>query len=77
METCYKMMTSDVAKDLNLKSSRFDIEPEITAKIIRQGYNIIEIPADYNARSFEEGKKITWKDGISAVYTLFRYRFFD
>ncbi len=77
METCYKMMTRDVVKGLNLKSNRFDIEPEITAKIIKKGYRIIEIPINYSCRKFEEGKKIIWKDGIIAVYTLFKYRFFN
>lgn len=77
METCYKMMTRRVAKSLNLKSSKFDIEPEITAKIIKQGNDIIEIPINYRGRSFKEGKKINWKDGIVAICILFKYRFFD
>ncbi len=77
METCYKMITKDLAKSLNLRANRFDIEPEITAKIIKKGHKIIEIPINYNARSFLEGKKIRWKDGITAIFTLFKYRFFD
>lgn len=77
METGYKMMTKEVAKSLNLKSNRFDIEPEITAKLIKMKNKIIEVPIDYHCRSFEEGKKITWRDGIVALYTLFKYRFFD
>jgi glycosyltransferase involved in cell wall biosynthesis len=77
METCYKMMTRDVAKSINLKSNRFDIEPEITVKILKKKHKILEIPIDYNCRTFEEGKKITWKDGIVAILTLFKYRFFD
>jgi len=77
METCYKMMSREVAKNLKLKSNGFNIEPEITAKIIKRGYKIIEIPINYNCRTFEEGKKITWRDGIVAVYCLFKYRFFN
>src|SRR3989344_6382540 len=77
METCYKMMTKDVIKSLNLKAKKFDFEPEVTAKIIRKGYKIIEIPIIYNCRSFKEGKKITWKDGIKALYILLKYRFFN
>ena len=77
MEACYKMFTKDVAKNLKLKSNKFDIEPEITAKIIKQGNKIIEIPINYDGRSFKEGKKITWKDGIIAIFTLLKYRFFN
>jgi len=75
METCYKMMTKDVINSLKLKARRFDFEPEITAKIIKKGYKIIELPIVYNCRSFQEGKKITWKDGIKALYYLLKYRF--
>lgn len=77
METCYKMMTRDVLRSFNLKSNKFDIEPEITAKILKKKYKIIEIPINYKSRGFEQGKKITWKDGIVAIYTLFKYRFFN
>ena len=77
METCYKMMVKDVIKNLNLKANRFDFEPEITAKIIKKGYKIIEMPIFYDSRSFKEGKKITWKDGIKALYYLLKYRFTD
>lgn len=77
METCYKMMTRDVARSLDLKSNTFDIEPEITAKILKKQHAIIEIPINYKCRTFEEGKKITWKDGILAIYTLFKYRFLN
>ncbi len=75
METCYKMMAKEVINSLKLKAKRFDFEPEITAKIIRKGYKIIEIPIIYNCRSFKEGKKITWIDGIKALYYLIKYRF--
>lgn len=77
METCYKIMKKEVVKILKLKSNRFDIEPEITAKIIKNKFRIIELPITYNCRTFEEGKKITWKDGIIAIYTLFKYKFFN
>lgn len=77
METCYKMMTKEVISSIKLKSNKFDIEPEITAKLLKKGYKIAEIPIDYNCRTFEEGKKITWKDGISAINTLIKYRFSD
>jgi glycosyltransferase involved in cell wall biosynthesis len=77
METCYKMMTKEVANSLKLKAKRFDFEPEITAKIIKKGYKIIEMPIIYNCRSFKEGKKITWKDGIKALYYLLKYRFIN
>lgn len=77
METCYKMISSDVIKALNLKSNRFGIEPEITAKILKKGYKITEVPIRYKTRSFAQGKKITWKDGIKAFYLLIKYRFID
>jgi len=77
METCYKMMKKEVIKSVNLKSNSFDIEPEITAKIIKKGYRIIEIPINYKSRSFLEGKKIHWNDGVIAMITLLKYRFFD
>jgi glycosyltransferase involved in cell wall biosynthesis len=76
METCYKAFRSDVLKKINLTANRFDFEPEITAKILRQGYSIVEVPVKYSPRPFSEGKKITWKDGIKALYCLIKYRFF-
>jgi len=75
METCYKMVTSEIIKDLNLVSNGFDIEPEITSKILRKGYRILEVPISYKSRSIEEGKKINWKDGLKAIYVLFYWRF--
>ncbi len=77
METGYKTMTKEVVNSLNLKSKRFDFEPEVTAKIIKKGYKIVEIPIVYDSRSFKEGKKITVKDGFIALYYLLKYRFFD
>ncbi len=77
METCYKMFKSDVIKSLNLKSDGFDIEPEITAKILKKGIKIHEVPIGYNPRRIEEGKKINWKDGLKAIWVLISLRFSD
>ena len=77
METCYKVFKKEVLKDIKLKAKRFDFEPEITAKIIKKGYKIYEVPITYRSRLFDEGKKITWKDGIKALYYLIKYRFTD
>jgi glycosyltransferase involved in cell wall biosynthesis len=74
METGYKMLRSDLWRRLNLKGSRFDIEPDITARILRLGYRIHEVPIRYHARSREEGKKLTWHDGLKALATLSRLR---
>jgi hypothetical protein len=75
METCYKMMRTEIFKKLNIESNRFEIEAEITAKLLKKGYNIIEVPVSYKGRSYHEGKKITWIDGITTVIALFKYRF--
>jgi len=77
METCYKVFKSEVIKDMKLRSRRFDFEPEITAKILKRGYKIHEIPIKFNPRSFKEGKKITWKDGLKHMFYLIKYRFVD
>lgn len=77
METCYKVFTRDVLGRLRLKAKRFDFEPEITAKIIKAGYRIQEVPIRYYPRSYDQGKKITWKDGVKALYYLIKYRFSD
>ncbi len=74
METCYKLIKTDIFKSLNLESRRFEVEPEITAKLLRKGYNIAEIPIFYKGRTYHEGKKITWKDGIVTVWVLFKLR---
>jgi glycosyltransferase involved in cell wall biosynthesis len=74
METCYKVFTAPVARTLKLKSDRWGVDPEITAKILRQGYRIYEIPISYNGREFWEGKKISWRDGLVVMKTLLRYR---
>lgn len=77
METCYKVFRADVVRDIPLRSRRFDFEPEITAKVLKRGHRIYEVPISYNGREWSEGKKITWKDGVIALWTLFRYRFTD
>lgn len=77
METCYKAFRGDVIRGLVLRSDRFDFEPEVTAKVLKKGYRLFEVPISYNGRSYEEGKKITWRDGLIALYCLIWYRFFD
>ena len=77
METGYKVFRREVLDGIRLRSNRFEIEPEITVKLTRQGYRIHEIPISYNSRSYREGKKITWVDGLKALWALFRYRFFS
>ncbi|NLE50660.1 MAG: glycosyltransferase family 2 protein [Chloroflexi bacterium] len=75
METCYKVFRAEIVRDIPLRSKRFDFEPEITAKVLKRGHRIYEVPISYNGREWDEGKKITWKDGVIAMWTLFRYRF--
>jgi glycosyltransferase involved in cell wall biosynthesis len=77
METCYKAMRVDVLRSMNLKSDGFGIEPEITAKVFKQGYRVYEIPITYDGRGYHEGKKITWHDGVVALWMLLKYRFTD
>ncbi len=77
METCYKAIRKEFVKDMNIKSNKFDLEPEITAKLVKKGAKIKELPIKYNARSYQEGKKITYKDGLMAIRALFYYRFFN
>ncbi len=75
METCYKLMKRDVAKSLHVSSQGFEIEPEITAKLLKAGHSIAEVPISYHGRSYHDGKKINWKDGIKTVWALLAYRF--
>jgi glycosyltransferase involved in cell wall biosynthesis len=75
METCYKLCRTDVLKALDLKSERFDIEPEITSKLLRRGYAIHEVAISYQPRSRREGKSINWKDGVRAIMALLKWRF--
>ena len=77
METGYKVFRREVLDGIRLRSNGFEIEPEITVILTRQGHRIHEIPISYNSRSFREGKKITWVDGLKALWALFRYRFFS
>jgi dolichol-phosphate mannosyltransferase len=75
METCYKVMRVPVARSLGLESNRFDIEPEITAKLLRRGHRIHELPVRFDPRARAGGKKIGWRDGIRALVVLVKYRF--
>lgn len=75
METCYKVFTQDIARKLRLKSNRWGFDPEITAKILRMGHRIYEVPVSYNGREFDEGKKISWKDGFNIIWVLVKYKF--
>jgi len=75
METCYKVFRKDIIKNMPLVSNNFNIEPEITAKLLRNGIRIKEIPIKYTPRSIAEGKKINWKDGLQAIWTLIYWKF--
>lgn len=76
METCYKLIRSSIAKDIKIKENRFGIEPEITAKLAkRKGIRIYEVGISYYGRTYEEGKKIGWKDGFRAIYCIIKYKF--
>jgi len=77
METCYKLFDRSVIDGITIRASRFEFEPEITAKILRRGIRIYEVPISYTGREFDEGKKITWRDGFIALWTLVKYRFTD
>jgi len=77
METCYKVFRAEVVKSIPLRSRRFELEPEITAKLLKRGYRIHEVPISYQGREYHEGKKLTWRDGITALWILIKYRFVD
>src|SRR4030042_62401 len=77
MEVGYKVFKADVLKDIRIKSNRFGVEPELTAKIARGNWRIYEVPIQYHSRDDAHGKKITWRDGIAAVYHIIRFRFWD
>ncbi len=77
METCYKLISKKVIDGITLKCNRFDFEPEITAKILKKGIRIYEVPISYAGREYNEGKKIKWVDGFIALWTLIKYRFVD
>ena len=75
VETAYKVFRIDVIKGLHLKSLGFEFDPEVTAKVLRAGFNIVEVPITYHPRTVEEGKKIGWKDGFKAIWCLLKFRF--
>ena len=77
METCYKAFRADFIKGIEIKSNRFDFEPEITAKVLKRGARLYELPVSYYGREFSEGKKITWVDGFHALWALVKFRFTD
>jgi glycosyltransferase involved in cell wall biosynthesis len=75
MEVGYKVFRAEVLKSIKLESKRFGFEPEVTMKLAKKGYRFYEVPISYHGRTYEEGKKITWKDGLAALYTMIRFRF--
>ncbi len=77
METAYKVFSADVLKDITLRCMRFELEPEITAKFLKKGYRILELPISYQPRTVQGGKKIGWRDGYKAIATLLKYRLTD
>jgi glycosyltransferase involved in cell wall biosynthesis len=77
METCYKVFRTEILKSITIKSNRFNFEPEITAKIAKRKARVVEIPISYWGRDYSEGKKIGWKDGVSALVTIVRFWMFD
>jgi glycosyltransferase involved in cell wall biosynthesis len=77
METCYKVFRREVLKGIQIKSNRFGFEPEITAKVSKGNWRIYEVPISYAGRTYEEGKKITWKDGVQALWCIVRYQLGD
>jgi len=77
METCYKAFRTSALKQIRLRANRFGFEPEVTAKIARRRLRLYEVPISYSGRDYAEGKKITWRDGLSALYWILRFRLFD
>jgi glycosyltransferase involved in cell wall biosynthesis len=77
METCYKVFTQEIIKPIKITAKRFDFEPEITAKVLKQGIKIYEVPIKVKPRGYDEGKKITWRDGFIAIWTLIKFKFVD
>jgi glycosyltransferase involved in cell wall biosynthesis len=76
LETCYKAFRAPLVKNLQLRENRFGFEPEITAKLAKTGCRIYEVGISYNGRTYAEGKKVNWKDGLRAIYAIFRYNLF-
>ncbi len=77
MEVGYKVFKADVLRDIMIKCNRFGVEPELTAKIAKKGCRVYEVPIGYYGRDYAHGKKITWRDGIAAIFHIMRFRFFD
>ena len=77
METCYKVFRKDVIKSIRIRENRFGVEPEITAKVAKMNLRIYEVGISYYGRTYAEGKKITWKDGIVAIFCIIKYNLFD
>ena len=76
METCYKMFRREILQNFNLVSNRFGFEPEFTAKVAKAKLKIYELPISYYGRTYDDGKKITWRDGIAAIYHILRFNLF-
>ena len=76
METCYKMFRREILEEIKFKSNRFGFEPEFTAKVARAGLRIYELPISYYGRTYDDGKKITWRDGLAAIFHIIRYNIF-
>ena len=77
METCYKVFKKKVLNEIKLRSNRFGFEPEFTMKVAKKGFRVYEVPISYSGRTYEEGKKIDWKDGLKAIFAILWFRFFD
>lgn len=77
METCYKVIKTDILKDITLHSDRFGFEPEITAKLAKRNCKIVDVPISYRGRDYHEGKTVSWKDGVAAIFHIIRFRFFS
>ncbi len=77
METCYKVFKAQVLKPIRIRSDRFGVEPELTAKVARGGWRVYEVGISYSGRSYDEGKKITWRDGVKAIFAIVRFAFAD
>jgi len=77
METCYKVFKKKVLNEIKLRSNRFGFEPEFTMKVAKKGFRVYEVPISYSGRTYEEGKKIVWKDGLKAIFAILWFRFFD
>ena len=75
METCYKLLPTELFRSLDIQANKFDMEPEITCKMLRKKIKIYEVPITYVGRDFTEGKKITWRDGFGALWMIFKLRF--